>query len=123
MFKSGKKDAPYMADLERPSRYGYGVPFVLHRLTKTVDSTITSVSLEVSEAGMSAIVRQTLRIGERVEVDIHLPSGDLRVAAIVRGSTGKHYGFQFVELSPSQRQQIASSCKLLKPYTGDVYGS
>ena len=123
MFNSGKKDIPHITGPERPSRYSYGVPFVLHRFTKTANSTITGVSLEVSEAGMSAIVRQTLRVGERVEVQIHLPSGDVRVAAMVRGSTGKHYGFQFVDLSPEQLQRIASSCKLLKPYAGNVYGA
>lgn len=123
MLRPTKQDDPYLAGPERPSRYRYGVPFVLHRSASIALSRMTGVSLEISEAGMSAIVRMGLRIGERIEVEIHLPSGDLRATAIVRGHTGKHYGFQFVDLSSDQLRQIASGCKLLEPYTGNVFGA
>ena len=81
------------------------------------------MTLEISEGGMSAIVEGDLRIGEIADVDVPLPAGPLSALAIVRHKTAGHFGFEFLGLSPAERQQLSESTKRLLPHRGTLMGA
>jgi hypothetical protein len=45
-----------------------------------------------------------------------------KVRAMVRHNIGKIYGFEFLNLTPEQTQQIRERCKLLPLYRGKTLG-
>jgi PilZ domain len=99
-----------MLDRRRHARYRYSAPIAVH---PSGGSAIPGISLEISESGMSALIGAALIVGDTVELE---PVAGGRVAALVRRHTGKIYGFEFLNLTPAQIQQIADSCKSLPKY-------
>lgn len=65
------------------------------------------VSLDISESGMGAIVQNELTPGEVIEVELKLAAWDLTAVALVRHSSATRSGFEFLGLSPQERQQLA----------------
>lgn len=62
---------------------------------------------DISETGISAFVAQGLIIGELVTVEIPLASSRWHsIPAKVARCIGTQYGFQFMALSPDQRENI-----------------
>jgi hypothetical protein len=52
-------------------------------------------TLDLSEAGMSAVLPVALLIGEIVRLEIKFPLEPVRVTAIVRNRNAFRYGFEF----------------------------
>lgn len=66
---------------------------------------------DISESGISAILKLEVAVGELVELEFDLPSGRVRIRAEVRHKTAFRYGFQFVEPDPNGR--IKAICQRL----------
>jgi c-di-GMP-binding flagellar brake protein YcgR len=65
---------------------------------------------DISESGMRAFVGRPLRMGETMTLTIPTTAAEQSfvLAAVVVRCVGTEYGFQFVTLSPEQREQIRS---------------
>jgi hypothetical protein len=69
-------------------------------------------TVDISESGISAILRIEVSVGEVVELEFTLPFGPINVYAIVRQRNAFRYGFQFVESIPT-KAIIQATCRQL----------
>jgi c-di-GMP-binding flagellar brake protein YcgR len=92
----------------RHHRVLYGAPIRLHCLMPGGVRTCRGIALDISEGGMGALVQNNLMVGEAVEIDLQLPRSSLSAVAIVRHASTGRSGFEFLGLTPEERQQIAS---------------
>ncbi len=94
---------------QRYQRALFSVPVTLRHLMAGEIRSSRGISLDISEGGLGAMVRDGLRVGELVEIEVCLPQCELRAVAIVRYATDMRSGFEFVGLTPGERQQIAGA--------------
>lgn len=72
-------------------------------------------STELGQDGIGATLTGELESGEIVTLDIALPLSayPLKVRAIVRYRHGLHYGFEFLTLTGTQRDNLRRVCEML----------
>jgi hypothetical protein len=58
-------------------------------------------TVDISESGISAILRGEVPLHEVVRLAFLLPAGDVEIHALVRQQNAFRYGFQFVEGGPA----------------------
>ena len=71
--------------------------------------TAHGITLDISEAGLGALVQGDLRVGETVEIDLRLSERTLSAVAIVRHTSSVRAGFEFLGLTTEERQQISQA--------------
>jgi PilZ domain len=103
-------------DRRRHPRYRFSIPLTIRLADGVV---VRGVSIEISASGMSAITANSLKLNELAELE---PIAGGRVQAQVRHNIGKVYGFEFLNLTAEQTQQITERCKLLPRYQGNTLG-
>lgn len=96
------------ASVRRHLRALCSVPVTLRYLVTGGIQATRGLSLDISEGGLGALVQGELRIGETVEMDFHLHQQPLRTVAIVRHSSSRQSGFEFLGLTAEERLQIAT---------------
>jgi hypothetical protein len=69
-------------------------------------------TVDISESGISAILRVEVPVGGMVRLEFALPLGDVEVLAMVRHRNAFRYGFQFVEATSAQ-DVIGRTCRQL----------
>jgi hypothetical protein len=69
-------------------------------------------TVDISESGISAMLRIEVPLSEVVELTFTLPFGPVTIYAVVRQRSAFRYGFQFVE-SPAAHEVIQSTCRQL----------
>jgi hypothetical protein len=69
-------------------------------------------TVDISESGISAMLRLEVPVGEMVRLEFTLPLGDVEVLAMVRQRNAFRYGFQFMESSSAQ-EVIGRTCRQL----------
>lgn len=69
-------------------------------------------TVDISESGISALLRMEVPLGEVVRLEFRLPNGEVDIPAMVRQRTAFRYGFQFVETS-SAHDVIGRACRQL----------
>ncbi len=69
-------------------------------------------TVDISESGISAMLRTEVPIGEVVRLEFTLPSGDVDVLGTVRHRSAFRYGFQFVD-TVTEQEVIARACRQL----------
>jgi hypothetical protein len=69
-------------------------------------------TVDISESGISGMLREEIPLGEVVRLEFTLPFGDVEVLAMVRQRSAFRYGFQFVEASSAQ-DIIGRTCRHL----------
>ena len=69
-------------------------------------------TVDISESGISAMLRTEVPIGEVVRLEFNVPLGEVEVHALVRQRNAFRYGFQFVESSSAQ-DIIGRTCRHL----------
>lgn len=91
-------------------RYPFRVPFLALKDESAGDTVFSGESIDLSEGGMGGILEGDLPTGRVVQLQLALGS-ELAVGmrATVRYRVGAHYGFQFTDLTPAQRQSIRQS--------------
>ena len=72
---------------------------------------LTGSTVDISESGISAMLKLELPVGELVELEFELPSGPVAIRAMVRHKSAFRYGFQFVE--PEPQGAIKATCSRL----------
>ena len=81
-----------------------------------------AISTEISEGGISAIVTEPLSIGDEVELTFQLTPGNrIYIKAVVRNQFHFRQGFEFVDLTAEQQEEIRRVCASLTPYEGGWY--
>jgi hypothetical protein len=73
---------------------------------------LTGHTVDISESGISALIKIEVPLGEVVELDFTLPFGAVTTYAMVRQRNAFRYGFQFVE-SHAMQQIIRATCRYL----------
>jgi len=69
-------------------------------------------TVDISESGISAMLRLEVPVGELVELQFTVPFGPVRVYATVRQRNAFRYGFQFVEFQ-AVHELIKTTCRSL----------
>ena len=69
-------------------------------------------TVDISESGISAMLREEVPIGEMVRMEFTLALGDVEVLAMVRQRSAFRYGFQFVDAT-SAHDIIGRTCRQL----------
>ena len=69
-------------------------------------------TVDLSESGISAMLRDEVPIGEVVRLEFTVPLGDIEVHALTCQRNAFRYGFQFVE-SSAAHPIIARTCRHL----------
>ena len=72
-------------------------------------------SLNISEVGIAGLFVTGWPAGTSVTLNFPVPvaRSPLRVKAIVRSRSDHRYGFEFMELNPTQREIISKTCRTL----------
>ena len=73
---------------------------------------LTGYTVDISESGISAMLRIDVPLSEIVELNFTLPIGQVKVHAIVRQRDCFRYGFQFLE-SAAVQEMIRTACRQL----------
>jgi hypothetical protein len=82
------------------------------RVSSRTSGLLRGHTVDISESGISAILRNEVFVGEVVELEFTLPFGLVNIYAIVRQRNAFRYGFQFVE-TLSTKALIQSTCRQL----------
>ena len=72
-------------------------------------------SLDISEVGMGGVFVAVWDVGTPVHLEFLVPvaRNPVRVEGAVRSHSGYRYGFEFVDLSPDEREIIRKTCRTL----------
>lgn len=73
-------------------------------------SVVRGNTVDLSESGISAMLRAEAPVGEVVRLEFALPSGEVEIHAMVRQRNAFRYGLQFLE-SKSAQDLISRACK------------
>jgi len=98
-----------IADARRRPRFKLDVEI---RIDSRTAGVLKGRTVDISESGISAMLKIEVPIGEFVELQFGLPFGPVTVHATVRQRNAFRYGFQFVE-SHSAHELIQASCNWL----------
>jgi hypothetical protein len=82
------------------------------KIDSKTSGVLTGRTVDVSESGVSAILKIEVPVGEMVELQFNLPNGSVTVYALVRQRNAFRYGFQFVD-TPASREIIMAACERL----------
>jgi len=96
-------------EARRHPRYRLEVDIRIYARNKQV---VRGHTVDLSESGISAMLRVEVPLGEVVRLEFTLPTGEVEVHALVRQRQAFRYGFQFVEDSFAQ-QTIIRACTQL----------
>ena len=69
-------------------------------------------TVDISESGISAMLREEVPVGEVVRLEFSVPLGEVEVLALVCQRNAFRYGFQFVEASSAQ-DVLGRTCRQL----------
>jgi PilZ domain-containing protein len=97
-------------DARRQPRFRLEVDIRIN--TKTC-GVLKSVTVDIGESGVPALLKIEVPSGEFVELQFMLPYGPVTVYAVVRQRNAFRYGFQFVE-SHSMHAIIQTTCPSLR---------
>src|SRR6267142_5755002 len=105
---SARALAPAVIIPRRVSRHTTAIPVDVTVLRSGIPNNIPGRSLDLSEAGMLAVLAAEFRPGDSVGLEFRLPnvSAPLRAKAVVRHQTQLRCGFEFRGLSQDQQASI-----------------
>jgi hypothetical protein len=99
-----------LADARRQPRFKLEVDV---RIDSKTCGVLQGHSVDISESGISAMLKLEVPVGELVELKFTLPFGPVTVYATVRQRNAFRYGFQFVE-SHASHSVIQATCRSLQ---------
>ena len=110
----GTKQSPGFVELRRHPRFKLQADI---RVYSRSAGLLKGYTVDISESGISAMLKLELSVGELVELEFELPSGPVAIRALVRHKTAFCYGFQFVE--PDPEGAIRATCSHLAGLPGN----
>ncbi len=96
-----------IVDARRHARFKLDVNIGVHSRTCQQGRTV-----DLSESGISAMLKLEVPLGEVVKLDFELPFGPVTIHAVVRQRNAFRYGFQFLE-SNAVNEVIRFTCRRL----------
>jgi PilZ domain len=96
-----------VVDARRHPRFKIKVSITVRSRTCGV---LIGYTVDISESGIAAILKNEVPLGEIVELEFNLPFGAVSICATARQKSAFRYGFQFVE-SNGTNQAIRNSCR------------
>ncbi len=96
-------------DARRHPRYKLEVDVRVYPRNSAV---VRGHSVDISESGMSAMLRVEVPVGEVVRLEFAVPTGEVEIHALVRQRSAFRYGFQFLE-AISQLEIVQRMCRQL----------
>jgi hypothetical protein len=87
-------DPSEVPDARRHERYKLEVNIRIYARNTQV---VRGHTVDLSESGVSAILRDEVPLGEVVRLEFSLPTGEVEIMAMVQQRVAFRYGFQFVE--------------------------
>jgi hypothetical protein len=102
------------ADRRRHPRYRFSEPM---KVCRQDGACLDGMSVELSQSGMSAMIRGSLTPGDVVRLQ---PVTGVNTAAVVRHKLGMLYGFEFLELATEQAGKIADRCRQCEPWRANA---
>jgi hypothetical protein len=99
-----------IVDARAKPRFKIGTDITVYSRTT---GTLKGYTVDISESGISAILRMEVALDEIVELDFTVPLGRVTTCAIVRQRSAFRYGFQFLELN-LMTEIIRSTCRDLE---------
>ena len=96
-----------MTETRRHPRYKIEVEIRVYARDSAV---VRGHSVDISESGISALLREEVRVGEVVRLEFTVPTGDVVIHALTRQRNAFRYGFQFLE-AISQLEIIRRACR------------
>ena len=120
----GTGQTPELVDARRHPRFKLTLDIRVYPRDRAV---VRGHTVDISQSGISAILREEVPVGEVVRLEFTLPLGDVEILAMVRQRSAFRYGFQFVEASSTQ-DIIGRACRKLAVEqsvrrVGEVVGS
>jgi PilZ domain len=96
-------------DVRRHPRFKMDIEIAIssHTTGRLVGRTV-----DISESGISAILKTEAPLGELVQLQFSLPLGEVEITALVRQRNAFRYGFEFVEQGPP-RELVERTCRRL----------
>jgi hypothetical protein len=78
----------------------------------------------INEAGNAGVFVTVWDVGTPVRLEFLVPvtRNPIRVGGVLRSHSGHHYGFEFVDLNPDQREIISKTCRTLACYSSATCG-
>lgn len=98
-----------MIEARRHPRYKIEIDIRVYRRDSAV---VRGHSVDISESGISVMLRDEVPIGEVVRLEFTVPTGDVTIHALTRQRNAFRYGFQFLE-AISQLEIIQRTCRQL----------
>jgi c-di-GMP-binding flagellar brake protein YcgR len=90
-------------------RFEIAIPI---RIYPRGSAVIRGYTVDISESGISAMLRDEVRLGELVRLEFALPDADVELVGVVRQRNAFRYGFQFIEAGAAQNA-IRRTCRQL----------
>jgi PilZ domain len=115
-MQTALETTPPIVDRRQSRRYRHSAPITVWLPDR---SAVPAMSIEISESGLSACLNPPLAVGEKAELE---PVGGGRVSAIVRRTTGRVNGFEFLNLTSEQLLQVRTLCARLPMFRGGAMG-
>ena len=98
-----------MIEARRHPRYKLDIDICIYPRNSTV---VRGHSVDISESGISVMLREEVNIGEVVRLEFTLPTGDVAIHALARQRSAFRFGFEFLE-AISQLEIIQRTCRQL----------
>lgn len=107
--QSGQSQPQEVVEARRHPRFQIEVDICVYPRNSEV---VRGHTVDLSESGISAMLKDEIPLGEVVRLGFTLPLGEVEVHAFVRQRSAFRYGFQFVEASSAQ-DVIGQTCREL----------
>ncbi|HTT25008.1 MAG TPA: PilZ domain-containing protein [Candidatus Binatia bacterium] len=98
-----------MIEARRHPRYQLEIDV---RIYPRNSSVVRGHTVDISESGISAMLRDEVRLGEVVRLEFTVATGDVVIHALARQRNAFRYGFEFLE-AISQLEIIQRACRQL----------
>ena len=99
--------APGLVENRRHPRYKLEVAISIYARNRSV---IRGYTVDISESGISAMLRDDVRLGEVVRLEFTLPVGEVEILALARQRNAFRFGFEFLEDTAAQKL-IGRTCR------------
>ena len=93
-------------------RFGIGVGFSLQPAQAGALGLIHGRMVDIGLGGFGGVCSTEVKLRQRLAAEFHLPGSlePLQVRVIVRYHRESRYGFEFLDISPQQRDLIRQAC-------------
>lgn len=98
-----------LADARRHPRFKLEVEIRVYPRNSPV---VRGHTVDISESGISAMLKVEVPLNEVVRLEFDLPLGSVEIPAVVRQKSAFRFGFQFLEASTAQ-ETIGRTCGTL----------